>query len=65
MFKPSQLPLPKQFVSVSRKFNINPDNVATPVAASLGDLVTLAILSYSANILHNLDGNHLEDLLPG
>jgi hypothetical protein len=39
--------------------------VATPVAASLGDLVTLAILSYSANILHNLDVNHLEHLLPG
>jgi solute carrier family 41 len=52
---------------VSRRLRINPDNVATPVAASLGDLVTLAILSYSANLLQNLD-NHsygLESLLPG
>lgn len=29
----------------SRKVGINPDNVATPIAASLGDLITLAILS--------------------
>ncbi|KAJ8951426.1 hypothetical protein NQ318_006855 [Aromia moschata] len=29
----------------SRYFNINPDNVATPIAASLGDLTTLACLS--------------------
>ncbi|CAN2391583.1 Solute carrier family 41 [Pristimantis euphronides] len=29
----------------SKKFGINPDNVATPIAASLGDLVTLALLS--------------------
>lgn len=35
----------------SRKFNINPDNVATPIAASLGDLTTLALLSWIASIL--------------
>ncbi|XP_069489269.1 solute carrier family 41 member 1 [Ambystoma mexicanum] len=29
----------------SRKIGINPDNVATPIAASLGDLLTLALLS--------------------
>ncbi|NWX03872.1 S41A1 protein, partial [Caloenas nicobarica] len=29
----------------SRKMGINPDNVSTPIAASLGDLVTLALLS--------------------
>jgi hypothetical protein len=42
--------------------------VATPVAASLGDLVTLAILSYSADILHNLetgDSGSLVNLLAG
>lgn len=31
-------------IIVSSKFNVNPDNVATPIASSLGDLVTLAIL---------------------
>uniref|UniRef100_K7F5J2 Solute carrier family 41 member n=1 Tax=Pelodiscus sinensis TaxID=13735 RepID=K7F5J2_PELSI len=29
----------------SRRMGINPDNVATPIAASLGDLITLALLS--------------------
>lgn len=29
----------------SRKFGINPDNVATPIAASLGDLITLSLLA--------------------
>ncbi|NXL81266.1 S41A1 protein, partial [Leptocoma aspasia] len=29
----------------SRKMGINPDNVATPIAASLGDLLTLALLA--------------------
>uniref|UniRef100_A0A8C5P758 Solute carrier family 41 member n=1 Tax=Leptobrachium leishanense TaxID=445787 RepID=A0A8C5P758_9ANUR len=29
----------------SKKLGINPDNVATPIAASLGDLVTLALLA--------------------
>lgn len=29
----------------SRKVGINPDNVATPIAASLGDLIALALLS--------------------
>jgi solute carrier family 41 len=35
----------------SRKCNINPDNVATPIAASLGDLTTLALLSAISTVL--------------
>uniref|UniRef100_A0A1I7XJ36 MgtE domain-containing protein n=1 Tax=Heterorhabditis bacteriophora TaxID=37862 RepID=A0A1I7XJ36_HETBA len=31
-------------VIMARKFNINPDNITTPVAASLGDVTTLFIL---------------------
>ena len=34
--------------------NVNPDNVATPIAASLGDLVTLAILAYTSSSIHEL-----------
>ena len=34
--------------------HINPDNVATPVAASLGDLVTLGLLSVIAAALYNI-----------
>lgn len=36
----------------SRRFNINPDNVATPIAASLGDLTTLACLSWLASLFY-------------
>jgi len=32
---------------------INPDNVATPLAASLGDITTLALLSCTASILYD------------
>ncbi|XP_031422607.1 solute carrier family 41 member 1 isoform X2 [Clupea harengus] len=32
-------------IIMSRKVGINPDNVATPIAASLGDLITLSLLS--------------------
>ncbi|VDM57530.1 unnamed protein product [Angiostrongylus costaricensis] len=37
-------------VIFSRKYNINPDNVATPIAASLGDLTTLSVLSMFGTI---------------
>ncbi|XP_014217145.1 solute carrier family 41 member 1-like [Copidosoma floridanum] len=40
----------------SRQFNINPDNVATPIAASLGDLTTLALLSWISSLLYNFIG---------
>ena len=35
----------------SRSCSINPDNVATPIAASLGDLTTLSLLSWVADKL--------------
>lgn len=38
---------------VSKHFNINPDNIAVPIAASLGDVVTLAILSCMGSIFFN------------
>ncbi|KAH7937197.1 hypothetical protein HPB49_008673 [Dermacentor silvarum] len=37
-------------VILSRKHHINPDNVAIPVAASLGDLTTLALLCRSWDV---------------
>ncbi|KAL1492899.1 hypothetical protein ABEB36_011070 [Hypothenemus hampei] len=48
----------------SRHFNINPDNVATPIAASLGDLTTLALLSYFASLFYQIrDDIHYSWLL--
>jgi len=40
-------------VVLSRKCNINPDNVATPIAASLGDLTTLSLLAGVSRALYN------------
>ncbi|KAG6445111.1 solute carrier family 41 member 1 [Manduca sexta] len=43
-------------IVVSKKININPDNIATPIAASLGDLTTLALLSWIASLLYKSIG---------
>ncbi|CAG7827071.1 unnamed protein product [Allacma fusca] len=39
-------------IVLSKKLNINPDNVATPIAASLGDVTTLGLLAWLASILY-------------
>ncbi|XP_050682289.1 solute carrier family 41 member 1-like [Leptidea sinapis] len=49
-------------IVVSKKVNINPDNIATPIAASLGDLTTLALLSWIASLLFKSLGTNI--LLP-
>ncbi|XP_053611042.1 solute carrier family 41 member 1-like [Plodia interpunctella] len=46
-------------VVISKMMNINPDNIATPIAASLGDLTTLALLSWIASLLYNLLGTSI------
>ncbi|XP_037280896.2 solute carrier family 41 member 1 [Rhipicephalus microplus] len=38
-------------VILARKWHLNPDNVATPIAASLGDLTTLALLAGVSSLL--------------
>ena len=38
-------------IVLSRRCQINPDNVATPIAASLGDLITLTMLASIASFL--------------
>lgn len=40
----------------SKKVGINPDNVATPIAASLGDLITLSLLAGVSSILYDRIG---------
>merc|ERR1712025_1011873 len=37
----------------SRKFRCNPDNIATPIAASLGDVVTLGLLAWISDVLYH------------
>ena len=41
----------------SKKLKINPDNVATPIAASLGDLTTLSLLAGVSMLLYHAIGN--------
>ncbi|XP_073993809.1 solute carrier family 41 member 2-like isoform X2 [Rhodnius prolixus] len=38
-------------------FKVNPDNVTTPVAAGLGDIISLILLSYIASALYNTIDN--------
>lgn len=40
----------------ARKVGINPDNVATPIAASLGDLITLSLLAGISSTLFKYRG---------
>ena len=40
-------------IILAKQIGINPDNIATPVASSLGDLLTLIILSYFCTLLYD------------
>ena len=45
--------LPGQLtVNSCRKAHCNPDNIATPIAASLGDVVTLGLLAWISDVLY-------------
>ena len=50
-------------VLLSRRMKINPDNVATPIAASLGDLTTLAMLAGVGAVLYSAIGEALSSVL--
>ncbi|XP_059612634.1 solute carrier family 41 member 1-like [Phlebotomus argentipes] len=39
-------------ILVAKRFHMNPDNVATPLAASIGDLTSLSLLSVIARVLY-------------
>ncbi|XP_035865267.1 solute carrier family 41 member 3 isoform X7 [Phyllostomus discolor] len=41
----------------ARKLGVNPDNIATPIAASLGDLITLSILAFVSNFFYKHKDN--------
>ena len=44
-------------VTACHRLHINPDNVAAPLAASLGDVTTLTILALSARLLFALSSH--------
>ncbi|KAM6214831.1 solute carrier family 41 member 3 isoform 2-T2 [Rhynchocyon petersi] len=41
----------------ARKLGVNPDNIATPIAASLGDLITLSILALVSSFFYKYKDN--------
>ncbi|XP_053576818.1 solute carrier family 41 member 1 [Bombina bombina] len=51
-------------IVAARKIGINPDNVATPIAASLGDLITLSLLAgISSTLFTYIDIYYLSPLI--
>ncbi|XP_018578440.1 solute carrier family 41 member 1-like [Anoplophora glabripennis] len=44
-------------IVLSRHCHINPDNVATPIAASLGDITSLTLLSWVSTMLYDSIGS--------
>ncbi|GAA5878263.1 hypothetical protein JCM16303_002707 [Sporobolomyces ruberrimus] len=50
-------------VVICRRFKINPDNVATPIAAILGDVVTLVILGGLASLFAKFMGTIISTLV--
>nr|XP_025721983.1 solute carrier family 41 member 3-like [Callorhinus ursinus]XP_025721984.1 solute carrier family 41 member 3-like [Callorhinus ursinus] len=48
----------------ARKLGLNPDNIATPIAASLGDLTTLSLLAFVSSFFYkHKDNRYLTPLL--
>lgn len=43
-------------VLLSMKFKMNPDNLATPLAASIGDIVSISVFSFIASFLYRHHG---------
>lgn len=46
-------------ILLSNKLKMNPDNLATPLAASIGDVVSISILSFIASMLFDHLDTHL------
>ncbi|XP_041630668.1 solute carrier family 41 member 1 isoform X2 [Drosophila kikkawai] len=43
----------------SQRYRLNPDNLATPLAASIGDVVSISLLSFIASLLYEQIKTHL------
>ncbi|XP_041564086.1 solute carrier family 41 member 1 isoform X3 [Drosophila elegans] len=46
-------------IMFSQKYRLNPDNLATPLAASIGDVVSISLLSFIASLLYDHIKTHL------
>jgi solute carrier family 41 len=43
-------------IVVSHRLHMNPDNLATPVAASIGDVVSITLLAHIASAFFQIHG---------
>ncbi|ALC47226.1 CG33181, partial [Drosophila busckii] len=43
----------------SQRYRFNPDYMATPIVASIGDVISISLLSFTAAQLHDLDRSYL------
>ncbi|GAA5970152.1 hypothetical protein JCM11641_000290 [Rhodosporidiobolus odoratus] len=50
-------------VVLCRRFNINPDNIATPLASSLGDMITLTIIGILSSLFITFMGTIISTLV--
>lgn len=50
------------FVFGSKRFGFNPDNMATPMAASFGDLLSLALLAGCSQFSFSIIGKNDKDI---
>lgn len=50
-------------VVIARRAGANPDNIASPLAASLGDLTTLTLLGLLASVLLHFEGTFLATVI--
>ena len=46
-------------ILLTQKYRLNPDNMATPLAASIGDVVAISLLSFIASVLYDCITTHL------
>lgn len=46
-------------IFISHRIKLNPDNLATPLAASIGDVVSLMVLSAWSRLLYSIHGNFI------
>ena len=48
-------------IILSKKYKMNPDNLATPLAASIGDVVAISLFSFIASLLfQNLGKRYIQ-----
>jgi solute carrier family 41 len=45
-------------IMVSHRLHMNPDNLATPVAASIGDVVSISLLAQIASAFFHFHGEY-------